>query len=485
MLPKSIVFLDVETTGASIYHDRIIEIGMLRVDDNHLSQTYQTLINPERYVPPEITRLTGIAAKNLENAPAFRQVSEEILELLSDSILAAHNARFDYSFLKNEFKRQNISFSPKQICTVKLSRQLYPGVYHHNLDSIIERFNLRCEKRHRAFDDAKILWDFYQLLQKNFQQDVLEQAIANTIKRPSLPASISQKTLDGIPETPGVYMFYGKSAIPLYVGKSKNIRTRVLSHFASDHTSSTEMKIAQQIDYIEVFPTCGELGALLKESVMIKKLQPLYNRQLRYSKKLVVLKKQKDNSGYLRIQESHEDSISPGELSDIIGIFKSTKSAETFLHECRKQYLLCEKMLGTEKTTKECFSYRLGQCKGACLKKENPFIYNARFILAFSKNKIKPWPFPGPIAIDDHNAFSNKKELFLIDKWCIIGNVSFDDCDGQNIFANKYLFDIDSYNILVRFLAKKENFDRARSITPQEMSIITRSDEAGDESILL
>ena len=162
MLPNKISFVDIETTGGSAFYDRIIEIGILRVENNELISTFHSLINPQTHLPREIELLTGITSANLEYAPTFNSLKTDILDILEGTVFVAHNVRFDYGFLKREFQRENISFSTKHFCTVRLSRLLYPQFRHHNLDSIIERFNFQCANRHRALDDAKILFDFYK-----------------------------------------------------------------------------------------------------------------------------------------------------------------------------------------------------------------------------------------------------------------------------------------------------------------------------------
>ncbi|PIZ64583.1 hypothetical protein CO051_01130 [Candidatus Roizmanbacteria bacterium CG_4_9_14_0_2_um_filter_39_13] len=137
-------FVDIETTGTSTRHDRIIEIGILRVENDKIVKKYNQLINPETHVSPFITQITGIIPDDLEDAPTFEIVKDEVYELLRDSIFVAHNVRFDHGFLKNEFKRFDMQFSMKQLCTVRLSRTLFPEHRHHNLDAIIERFNITC-----------------------------------------------------------------------------------------------------------------------------------------------------------------------------------------------------------------------------------------------------------------------------------------------------------------------------------------------------
>lgn len=458
MLPQKLVFIDTETTGLSVSHDRIIEIGIVRVENNEVVAEYESLINPESYLSPFITSITNITEGDLAKAPTFYAIKKDIYDLLKDAVFVAHNVRFDYGFLRNEFRRVDMKFTAKHFCTAKLSRSLFPQHHHHNLDSIIERFGFSCERRHRAFDDAKVLWAFYQTLQSTFDPATLEKYIKQGLKHPSRPIKLSQSQLDELPEAPGVYIFYGENHVPLYVGKSINVKDRVLSHFSSDHSISKEMHLSQQVENIEVIPTAGELGALLKESQLIKKLQPLYNRKLRQSRRLIVMKKRLDKKGY----EEHylEDivDISPDDTENIVGVFRSKKQAKEYLYQLVKEHNLCEKLVGLEKTTTGCFAYRLGNCKGACVGKENPLVYNARCIIAFSKNRIKPWPFSGPILITEKESMTNDEDAFYVDKWCLLGKQSIKDGQADFFTDEDYRFDMDTYKILVHFLDRPKNY---------------------------
>lgn len=450
-LPSKIAFVDIETTGGRLLWDRIIEIGILRVEDNKVVSSFETLINPSQHLPEEITLLTGISAPELENAPYFREVKDQIAEILEDCYFVAHNVRFDYGFLKQEFRRLNQNFSPKHFCTVKLSRYLYPKYKHHNLDSLIERFNFECPARHRAYSDAKVLFDFYQSIQKDLPIDTVVNAVNKALKKPSIPVKLTQKDLDALPEGPGVYIFYGESGMPLYIGKSVNIADRVLSHFSGDHSSSTEMKISQQIESIETIETAGELSALLKENILVKKMKPLYNRMLRREQKLVFLQKRLTKEGYLTLDFVNLTEVDLNDLSSILGVFRSVKAAKDFLISLSKEHTLCEKLLNIEHTNSACFGYRLGRCKGACSQKEKAANYNLRFIEAFLGQGFKSWPFEGPIIIEEINPITGDQIAILVDKWCLLGNLN--SKDGEEVFDPKEAaFDLDTYKILVRFI---------------------------------
>ncbi len=473
MLPTKLAFVDIETTGMRSTHDRIIEIGILRVENGELINTFQSLINPQTYIPKEITGITGISEDMLADAPTFRSVKDDILSILDDCTFVAHNVRFDYGFIKSEFIRQNFTYNARHFCTVRLSRFLYPEWPRHNLDALIQHCGIDCTNRHRAFDDAQVLFHFYKHVLASHSPEQLEKAFAKTIKKPSLPVNLPMQELDKLPDKPGVYIFYGnepkglkdpkniseqkKNSIPLYVGKSINIRNRVLSHFASDLSSPTEMRIAQQIESIETVTTSGELGALLLESKLIKEMLPLYNKRSRIKHELIALKSRMTKQGYLECYMEPITLIKPEKLDNFLGFFRSKRQAKAYLAAIAKEYTLCEKLLGLEKTSTSCFAYRLGKCNGACTAKELPIQHNIRLITAVNELKILPWPYKGPISIQE-SEMSGKKEYYIIDNWCYKAKVVVDE-EGNinNDKNNEVYFDLDIYKILRQFIANPAN----------------------------
>jgi DNA polymerase-3 subunit epsilon len=200
---------------------------------------------------------------------------------LADCVFVAHNARFDYGFIKNEFRRIGQDFDAPVLCTVKLSRALYPQFHRHGLDALIERHGLTCTARHRAMGDTEALHQFAGIVAGQFERDVLDAAIVKAMKAPSRPAGLPEGVLEGLPEGPGVYFFYGENDLPIYIGKSVSLRSRVMSHFSADHRSGKEAKLAQQVRRVEWQQTAGELGALLLEARLVKERKPTENRLLR------------------------------------------------------------------------------------------------------------------------------------------------------------------------------------------------------------
>lgn len=456
MLPDILSFIDVETTGLSPLRDRVIEIGIIRVEKGTIVEKYESLINPECSIPPEITVLTGITGKELDSAPTFRAVRKKIKLLLDDAIFVAHNARFDYSFIKSEFGREEESFKAKTLCTARLSRALFPEARHHNLDSIIERFSIECKSRHRAYDDAFVLYEFLKIIDKTMDNNKLHSFFLTAMKRPTLPPTISEKNIETVPECPGVYIFYDQEGAPLYIGKSINLKERILSHFANATTVTKEAKIFRSIFSLETIPTDGELGALLLESELIKKNKPLLNRQLRTSEHFIGLKKTVTKEGYFSVEITDLSEVSVTELTDILAVFRTKGQLKTRLVDIANEYKLCPKLLGVEKSKSSCFHYQLGTCLGACIGKEQPIRYNLRFITAFGKTKIRQWPFPGAVVIPEG------KKGHIVSHWCYLGTT--DDPGSDNLLKSslKGVFDYDAYKILSSYLLKPQHVKKIK-----------------------
>jgi DNA polymerase-3 subunit epsilon len=462
---KNFAFVDVETTGASAMHDRVIDIGIVKVIDGKIVETFSSVIDPETYVPPTIQSLTGITQAEIERAPTFHTLAEKIQDLLSGATFVAHNARFDYAFIKQEFDRAGIKFQAKCLCTVKLSRRLFPEYRKHDLSTLIERFDFHCDARHRALPDAQVLVDFLKLCEQKFGQDVCQEAYKTVMKRNALPTRISHELIDSLPETPGVYIFYGEDGETLYIGKSINIRGRVLSHFADDHRSGKEMRMSQEVADIEAIETSGELSALLLESHLIKERQPLYNRMSRYSRELVFVKESFTKLGYSSFTIERLVDFQGIKPHESIGMYKSIKHAKKALNDYAREYNLCPVLLGIEKSDRGCFFSQVGICKGACLHKESPEAYNARVRQAFAQKRIKDWPYNGPVMVKEEK---NQTEgtYFIVNDWRLIGSVVYDEAGKREFLPGTFQFDHDAYKILARQLAKRH----LQPVTKAELS---------------
>jgi DNA polymerase III subunit epsilon len=465
----NLAIIDVETTGTSAAYDRIIEIGVLRIENGKLAETYSTLVDPERSISYHIQSLTGITNGDLVGAPTFGDIKSELLRILDGCVFVAHNARFDYGFVRHEFERVGVDFSARCLCSARLSRKLFPEQRRHSLDSIIQRFDIRCVNRHRALDDAQVIWDFLQTVPGQVGTSRLSLAVNELLKAPILPSQIDPALVKSLPDSAGVYVFYGHDRNPLYVGKSINIRSRVLSHFSSHSSSSKEMSLWQQVEHIEAISTAGELGALLLESHLIKDLYPLYNRRSLNSKRLVVVRRVVAENGYMSAVIEPLNGPAPSNLTDIVAIFRTQKKAKDFLWENAREHGLCPSILGLEKRNGNCCYVQLDICRGACAGREAPSTYNRRFIKAFAGQGIKSWPFPGPILVEEKNGSNAEGEAFVIDRWCLVCSFKFDETGAEKLLPAKYVFDYDSYKILSRFLVGSPHRSRLKQISHAEL----------------
>ncbi len=452
-----LVFVDVETNGMSHVSGRVIEVGAIRVENGQVTQTFNKLIDPEVAIPQFISRLTGINQADVTGAPTFSMVADELYDILRGAVFVAHNVRFDYSFIKQEFKRVGKSFSPRQLCTVKLSRALYPDQSSHKLQSLIERHGFAASRRHRAFDDADVLRQFTQHIQQTFPPETIQAAIAKQLKAPALPKGLAPSVVAGLPEEAGVYIFEDAVGRTLYIGKSVNIKKRVQSHFSSDHAAVNEFKITQTIQNVSYQQTNGELEALLLESQMVKELQPLHNKRLRKTKKLLLAIKQLDAEGYITVKLEEAAEINPARHADVLAVFPQRGKARQVFNQVVKDYNLCPKLFGLEKPTAACFLRQLRKCKGACVGLESPNDYNARLLDAFERKRIQAWPYKSPVIVKEHSFSSASESALIIDQWCVIAEVSQAAYCEPVITLREKAFDLDTYKILTSFFSHKLN----------------------------
>jgi DNA polymerase-3 subunit epsilon len=282
-LDVPIAFVDLETTGGSVGDHRITEVGVVEVGP-HGATRWSTLVDPQQPIPPFIQQLTGITDAMVRGAPTFESIAGELFERLDGKLFVAHNASFDRGFLRGEFRRAGLAFNPDVLCTVRLSRALFPAEKRHGLDALVERHALVPSDRHRALADADLLWQFWQRLHGLVPIDVLRTQIERTMRRYRLAGDITEDLLDTAPAGCGVYAFYGEGDVPLYVGRSVRLRQRLRTHLTSEKRSSKDMRLAQQVRRVEWRATGGEIGALLAEAQWVAMLRPGQNRAPRVSR---------------------------------------------------------------------------------------------------------------------------------------------------------------------------------------------------------
>jgi DNA polymerase-3 subunit epsilon len=446
-----LAIVDLETTGAHPAWDRITEIAVIEVAGGDVASEWSTLVNPGTSIPAPIQALTGITNEMVEDAPSFEELAAGLYERLDGRVFVAHNARFDYGFLRRSFERAGLLFQARTLCTVRLSRRLYPGHARHNLDSLIERHSLHCEARHRALGDARAVWQFLCVAAEQYGADVMQTAARQISRMPSLPSHIEREMLDAVPDSPGVYLFYGEQGKPLYIGKSVAMRSRVLQHFTADLHSAREAQIARELRRIEWRRTSGELGALLLESRLVKELLPVFNRQLRRANELC---------GFFfasgRLKLAGHDEITSATLSQLCGVFRSKRSAMQALRGMADEHRLCLRALGFESPGKgACFRHQIKRCAGACAGKEDLHVHHARAAAALAGLKTAAWPWRGPIGIVEEDREREAADVHVVNNWCLLGTAQTENDVGDLLQGTaRARFDLDQYKILARHLSR-------------------------------
>lgn len=377
--------IDIETTGSQPTQDRITEIAIFIHDGEKVVDQFNTLINPQRSIPYYISQLTGITDDMVQDAPKFYEVAKEIVQFTEGMVFVAHNVRFDYSFIKKEFADLGFTFQRKTLCTVRLSRSLIPGLPSYSLGKLCKSIDIPLQQRHRAIGDAEATAKLFDKLIKinrpvidgtHHVADPAEQ-LKNEIKASLLPPAISKEQVDALPTVPGVYYFYNEAGEVIYVGKSINIRKRIIQHFNIDYKSRKSIEFKNQIADISCEPMGNELVALLFESAEIKRMKPHYNRQQRRSVFNTGIFAYEDENGYKRLTYGSVNKADYVSLTPIIALSNQFKAKGFLFHKVSK-YNLCQKLCDLYKTPGACFDYQVHICKGACIGAESPEEYNAR-----------------------------------------------------------------------------------------------------------
>lgn len=267
--------VDIETTGGNRDGNKITEVAIVCVDDGVVTEEWSSLINPERYIPWGITKLTGIDDAMVAQAPKFYGVAKKIVELTEGRTFVAHNAFFDYRFLQREFSELGFSFQREVLCTVRLARKAFPGLPSYSLHNLSRHFELTRLAEHRALDDAKACYEVFRRV-----QETAPGAVDEAAPKP-LPPELDDGTLERLPSTPGTYFFYTRQGLLLYVGKAKSIRDRVKSHFQTAGTTKRDLELRQHVARVEAREWGSELVASLLELHFIKTMRPVMNRASR------------------------------------------------------------------------------------------------------------------------------------------------------------------------------------------------------------
>ncbi|UCG27858.1 MAG: GIY-YIG nuclease family protein [Bacteroidales bacterium] len=361
--------VDIETTGGSYQYDRITEIAVYVHDGEKITDEFTTLINPERSIPYFITALTGITNDMVVDAPKFYEVAREIVELTEGKIFVAHNANFDYQFIRQEFKSLGFNFKRKVLCTVKLCRKIMPGLRSYSLGNLCNELNIRIETRHRAAGDARATAALFKLL-LSLNRDTCSLITNNGF--PGINPVLDTRVIEDLSEETGIYYFYDENGEIIYIGKSRNIRQRVLTHL-KNNSSKRAMEMKEKIADIGYEITGSELIALIIESYEIKKIKPLYNRSQRRTSFYYGIYSRLNEGGYTCFSiEKNTSCETP------LTCFSSLEMAKKHMSLLMEKFQLCQKFCGLYESQGACFHHQIGICHGACTGTESPADYNKR-----------------------------------------------------------------------------------------------------------
>ncbi|MEB2778066.1 exonuclease domain-containing protein [Algoriphagus sp. D3-2-R+10] len=371
--------VDIETTGGAPKYGGITEVAVLIHDGESIIREYQTLLNPEQAIPTYITGLTGIDNFMVRHEPTFAAIHEELWELLNDRVFVAHNVSFDYGFLREAFLKVGKELKTPKLCTVRLSRKVYPGMKSYSLGRLCESQKILIEARHRAMGDAKataILFD--RMIKSDYQ--IINQSLKKNTGEAFLPPNFPHSKFKEIPTSCGVYYMLNEHGKAIYVGKAINIRERFKNHFSGQLLPNLKQKLKTEVFDLKWELTGSEFMALLFETLEIKRLWPKYNSALKLPKRMYGLFHYEDNSGYGRFQVSKITKFFKP-----IESFFSMEEANAFLKTGINTYGLCPKLCGLRKVN--CDPEEEMSCDGACGFTEKPNEYNKR--VAEFTGKIK------------------------------------------------------------------------------------------------
>jgi DNA polymerase-3 subunit epsilon len=364
--------IDIETTGGSYKYERIIEIAIVIHDGQKVIETFDSLVNPEMLIPHHITRLTGISNEMVDNAPRFFEIAKTVVEMTEGKVFVAHNVNFDYGFIRKEFSDLGYNYSRRKLCTVKYTRQVFPGLPSYGLGKLSSHFGISNDARHRALGDAKATAELLSKIIEKDQWNLFKQSLRKNDVLSDMHAHLSSEKLKLLPQKPGVYFFYDNNDQLIYIGKSVNIHNRIIAHLNND-SSARYLEMRNRIADIKYELTGCDLMAQLRESDLIKKHKPFYNRVLKRDGFKFGLYTNYDTHGYLGFE------IKKGKIhSEALLTFNNQQQARNYISRIGAEYGICYPDNNLHKGD-SCLKYLNGQCLGACIGKVDIDEYNDTF----------------------------------------------------------------------------------------------------------
>ena len=406
--------LDIETTGGSPRVEKITEIAVFFHDGAKITGEWSTLINPEKSIPPFITGLTGITNDMVADAPRFYEIAKELVERTEGHIIVGHNVKFDYGFIKSEFGRLGYDFQRDTICTIQLSRKIIPGHKSYSLGKLCAEIGIGITDRHRAAGDALATVKLFEMLQQRslLEGSSLSVHLPSAKKYKNLNGNLSVEDIEILPEKAGTYYFYDERNTLLYIGKSKCIKKRVLSHLGNCE-GKRALEMRERIASISYDLTGSELIALLKESEEIKQNKPLFNRAQRRSLSHWGLYTGHDSYGYATLKLARLADV----IEKPVTAFNNKTEAREHLTRLVEKHWLCQKLSGLYQTEGACFHYGIRQCNGACIQQEPVKAYNKRVEELLSGFRLDH----GNMLIIDQGRDPEERSIIRVEKGMYMG----------------------------------------------------------------
>lgn len=445
--------IDIETTGGKPKDSKITEIAIYKHDGEKVIDEFVTLVNPEIPIPPFICNLTGINDQMVQDSPKFYEIAKKIVEFTKDTVFVAHNVAFDYGIIRHEFRNLGFDYRLPHLCTVRTSRHVIPGHDSYSLGKLTKDLGISLVGRHRAGGDAMATAKLFSIL---FEKDPnnLDTFIQREINPKHLHPKLNIAFIDELPAKIGIYKFYNEEQQLIYIGKSKNIKSRIGQHLRNT-TTNKAIRMQKEIVRID-YELCGtELIALIKESILIKSHQPTYNSALKRNKFPYGIFKYVDNKGYIRLYVELTSKVKNEEASYT---FKSKVEAVNFLHRQIEKHRLCQVLCGLYKSNSNCFQYEIKQCNGACIKEEIPEAYNVRIEAFLKQAHFENKSF----YILDKGRSKQEKSLILIHQGSFVGfgfaPYNFNRLQERewDEFIDRFEEDRDIITIIQSYLRKNE-----------------------------
>jgi DNA polymerase-3 subunit epsilon len=365
--------VDIETTGGYAANNDITEVAIVLHDGATVTGRYETLIKPNRPIPYFIQRLTGITNEMVAVAPRFEEIAGYIQSLLEGRIFLAHNVNFDYSFLSYHLKEAGYELKNRKVCTVRLCRKVFPGLPSYSLGNLCRHFHIPIVQRHRAGGDVDATALLFEQMLRSGGQPCLEQLLKRSSREQSLPPHLSREQVDQLPYTPGVYYFHDQKDKVIYVGKARNLKYRVCSHFTHNGAGRQRQEFLRHVYRISYRPCSTELMAFILESIEIRRLWPAYNTSLKRFTPVFGLYMYEDQNGYLRLAIEKQKKTMAS-----LYTFNLLIDGQRLLRKLVNDFALCPQLCHLERDYEPCSGLSDHTCKGACRKNESTQDYNRR-----------------------------------------------------------------------------------------------------------